>query len=85
MPTEGGTRGRGKMNVAFATVTAGLPRGGRSDRIRRLARACGQELPGDNAGIPTLNVDHSCVPVVNDGKFRTDLFVTPAPWSTRPG
>ena len=71
LPTEGGTRGRGKMR-----------------RLRvgwRLARTCGQELLGDNVGMPTLNVDHPCVPVVNDGKFRTDLFVTTCPWSTRPG
>ena len=64
------------MSVAFATFVTGMPRGRRGSRSRRLAGASGQELPGDNVGIPTLNVDHPCVPVVNDGKFRTDLFVT---------
>ena len=70
-------------------------------RLRRLGLGChegegvvgagawpgrsGQELPGDNVGIQTLNVDHPCVPVVDDGKFRTDLFVTTCPWCNSPG
>ena len=56
-----GTRGRGQMNVTIATFGTGMPRGGRGCRRRRLAGASGQELPGDNVAIPTLNVDHPVV------------------------
>ena len=42
---------------------------------RHRAGSSGQVLAGDNVGISTLNVDHPCVPVVDDGKLGTGLFV----------
>ena len=36
-----------------------------------VARAGGLDLAGDNVGIPTLNV-----PLVDDSKLGSDLFVT---------
>ena len=63
-------------------------------RLRRSGLGChegegvvgaGAWPDGCNLGIPTLNVDHPCVPVVDDGKFRADLFVTTCPWCNSPG
>ena len=33
----------------------------------------------------TMDDDHPCVPAVNDGKFRADLFVTTCPCCNSPG
>ena len=72
------------MSVALASSRTGMPSRVGGGRSRFLARAGGLDLAGDNVGIPTLNVDHSCVPMVTDGKLGTDLFVTACPRRNSP-
>ena len=75
---------RDGQDVAFTSLWPGMLRRSRGGRGWHRVRASGQELAGDNVGIPTLNVDHPCVPQVDNGKLRTDLFVTACSWRNSP-
>ena len=72
------------MSVALTSSRTGMPSRVGGGRSRNQARAGGLDLAGDNVGIPTLNVDCPFVPVVDDSKLGTDLFVTACPWCNSP-
>ena len=72
------------MSVAFTSSRTGMPSGIGGGGGRNQARASGQDLGGDDVGIPTLNVDYPCVPVVDGSKLDTDLFVTACTWRNSP-
>ena len=71
-------------SVPFAASRAGMPRG--VERVgRNRTGSCGQDLAGDELGIPALDVDCPSVPMVDDGGVGADLFVSAGPRGDSPG
>ena len=85
LQSVGEAQGDGLESVPSAAPRAGMPSGVGGGGSSSRTGAGGLDLARDHVGIPALNDDCPCVPVVDDGEVGSDLFAPTSPRGDSPG